>query len=62
LLLLEDDDWLVRLAAVQRAPLETIRCRLADPEAEVRRAVWERLAAGEGNKESKTENIDEPMG
>jgi hypothetical protein len=62
LLLLEDEDWLVRLAAVQRAPLETIRCRLADPEAEVRRAVWERLAAGEGNKESNTENVDEPMG
>jgi hypothetical protein len=61
-LLLEDEDWLVRLAAVQRAPLDAIHDRLADPEADVRRAVRERLAAVRGGNESTTEKFDDPMG
>jgi HEAT repeat protein len=60
--LLADEDWLVRLAAVQRAPLDAIRDCLADPESEVRRAAWERLAAGKDGTQSTTENTDEPMG
>jgi HEAT repeat protein len=62
LLLLADEDWLVRLAAVQRAPFHAIRACLSDPEPDVRRAAWERLAGGDGDKQSMTENTDEPMG
>jgi oligoendopeptidase F len=47
---------------VQRAPLDAIRDCLTDPESEVRRAAWERLAAGKDDKQSTTENADEPMG
>jgi len=36
----------VRLAAVRQAPVDAIRGRLDDPEAEVRRAARERLQQG----------------
>ena len=41
--LLNDQDWVVRYIAAQRAPLETLPCLLEDPEPDVRAVVMERL-------------------
>jgi hypothetical protein len=54
--LLNDCDWMVRYAAVQRVPTEALACLLGDPEPDVRAAVRERLT----NHSHRSDGNDKP--